>query len=384
MTQRTAVAHLVCALLAVSVAAAQAGDWPAYHGSFALTGRATDVLPTSLVRLWKTPVGQAVIGTPVSDGTRIYALTSDAKLTALDLDGKPVWTTTINGAPGPDGTARAEDFTAPLLVAEGTVVAGASSGILYAFAAADGKPRWTYDVAGTIMGAPTCVQAPEPPLHRVVALEQARGTLHAVDLATGKRVWTSETGARCDGSLASADGNIVFGNCSAAFHVISGVTGEETARVDLGEGREMAGGMAVLQSVAYSGNRSGALAAADLKNQEVLWTQEEGQGELFTTPAIGDALVVFMAGDGVVYAVDRATGRTKWSFESEGAIPSSPVISGPHVVLADGGKLRLLDLATGAKRWEFAVSDGITSPAIVNGRIIVGADDGAVCAFGKE
>ncbi len=369
-------------LLLAATLAVHAGTWPTFHGPYDLTGYAPDALPAQPVRLWKTHVGKGVDTTPVSDGTRIYALSGDATVTALSMDGAVLWSTPIAGTPGPDGATRPEDIAAPMLLAGDTLVVGAESGIVYALATANGKRRWTYDIGGTIKASANLVRVDAAPRDRIVVMEQESGTLHAIDPATGAKIWVADPAARCDGSPAAADGNIVFGSCAAAFHVFSGATGKETASVSVGEGCEMAGGLAIKDAVAYSGNRSGSLAAADLKKGDIRWTHAEGSGELFTTPAVTDELVVFMTGDSVVYAVTRAEGKAKWSFDTAGAMPTSPVISGNHVVLAVNGALHLLDLAGGERRWQFAVSDAITAPAIVNSRIVVGTDDGAVAAFG--
>lgn len=384
MTRCASICGRTVRLLTLAAATTlHAGDWPTYHGAFTLTGSVPDVLPAAPVRLWKSSVGRAVLNTPVSDGERIYALSDDGRLVALRLDGSRAWSRIITRPPDPDGKRAPETFAAPLLLARDTLVAGASSGLVYTFAAADGQPRWTYDVHGNIQGSATVVSpAGGTGAVHVVVMEQAAGRLHAIDLATGKRAWLSPPVARCDGSPAVADGNVVFGSCASALHVMAGDSGRQTATLALGEGREIAGGVAIHAGVAYAGNRNGELVAADLRNAAVLWRRSTDGGECFSTPAVTDKTVVFMAGDGVVYALERATGAIRWSFDTGGAAPNSPVISGADIIVSADGKLHLLDLATGAARWAFAVSDALSPPAVVKNRIVVGADDGTVCAFG--
>jgi len=357
MTRCASICGRTVRLLTLAAATTlHAGDWPTYHGAFTLTGSVPDVLPAAPVRLWKSSVGRAVLNTPVSDGERIYALSDDGRLVALRLDGSRAWSRIITRPP---------------------------DGLVYTFAAADGQPRWTYDVHGNIQGSATVVSpAGGTGAVHVVVMEQAAGRLHAIDLATGKRAWLSPPVARCDGSPAVADGNVVFGSCASALHVMAGDSGRQTATLALGEGREIAGGVAIHAGVAYAGNRNGELVAADLRNAAVLWRRSTDGGECFSTPAVTDKTVVFMAGDGVVYALERATGAIRWSFDTGGAAPNSPVISGADIIVSADGKLHLLDLATGAARWAFAVSDALSPPAVVKNRIVVGADDGTVCAFG--
>jgi len=166
-------------------------------------------------------------------------------------------------------------------------------------------------------------------------------------------------------------------------HGISAADGRESALVSMGEGKEMAGGAAVDGDFAFIGNRAGGLACIDFKTGESPWESEESEGELFTTPAVTEELVVYSGGDGNVHAVKRDGGAKLWTYESGGMVALSPVIAGEHVAVAIDGVLHLVSLKKGRKEWSFQVSDHVTSPTVTAGMLIVGTDDGYVLAFGS-
>ncbi len=85
--------------------------------------------------------------------------------------------------------------------------------------------------------------------------------------------------------------------------------------------------------------------------------------------------------DDYVYALDLATGKTVWRFETPGE-PSSPVIAGDAVLFSAEGTLYMLRLGDGEVLWSYEVSDTISAPALIWGMVVVGGEDGTVTAFG--
>jgi outer membrane protein assembly factor BamB len=104
------------------------------------------------------------------------------------------------------------------------------------------------------------------------------------------------------------------------------------------------------------------------------------------------------ASSGMVYCLDRATGKPLWTFNDGGGMKdvfSSPAIAGGKVYIGEGFhqhlgcKLYCLDARSGEKLWEFPTgSHTESSPCVVGGKVYFGAgDDGLFCldaATGKE
>jgi outer membrane protein assembly factor BamB len=101
---------------------------------------------------------------------------------------------------------------------------------------------------------------------------------------------------------------------------------------------------------------------------------------------------------GVLFCVDRASGKPLWSFNDGGSMKqvfSSPFVADGRLYIGEGFhenencKLYCLDAATGRKLWDFKTdSHTESSPCVAAGKVYFGAgDDGLFCldaADGKE
>lgn len=365
---------VVCCLMFFAVTVW--GAWPTYHGDAGLRGFADAELGDALNLVWRYNAGGEVFTTPVSDGEQIYLSAKKGRVIALDLQGSIVWEkafTRTNDA-GQDMPLR---FEASLACLDGLVFAGSTKGTLFALDAKDGSTKWKYETGGIIVGSPNFVKP-----GRVLLMDQSEGLLHGVDVQTGKPVWKSEAAERCDGAPGVGREHIAYGSCLAALHVY-GLDGKHQRDIEVGGDGQIAGGVAIEDSIAYAGLRDGALIAVNLADGEVLWVSEESQDQTFSTPAVTDQLVVYSSDDGFVYAVNKKDGELVWTYDT-GGIPYSPVVAQHRVVVSADGVLYVLKLDDGTEVWTKEVSDEISSPAIIHGMIVVGADDGTVSAYGDK
>ena len=66
---------------------------------------------------------------------------------------------------------------------------------------------------------------------------------------------------------------------------------------------------------------------------------------------------------GLLVAMDRNTGLTRWEVDLNQPIASSPVVANGTLYFGAGDRmLHALDAATGAERWAFLTTDWIVSP----------------------
>ena len=88
----------------------------------------------------------------------------------------------------------------------------------------------------------------------------------------------------------------------------------------------------------------------------------------------------------LVHCVKRADGKRVWTFQTGGAVDSSPVICRDKVVVgSEDGRLYLLGLRDGEERWSYEIGASLTaSPAVTEGLVVIGAEDGVVYAFGPR
>ncbi len=358
-------------------------SWPIYHGDAGLRGVAGAPLPARLAVLWRAKTDAPVSLPPVVGGGRIYFVTDNGSASAISLKAEPVWSARPGGGEAGSGgpTGDFEKFTTPPLFAQGLVLAGTDKGNLHALDAASGKTRWTHKVGDSLLGSANWLDRGGARGIIVAAVSQPDGAVHCVDLETGSLCWTSPPTARCDGSPGMGTGFVAFGNCDAELRVLSGCCGMPKARIDLQPLGPVAAGVAVDGPFLFAGTRDGSLVCADVRKGKIVWTNQCGQGEAFTTPAVTADRVLYGSKDGGVHCLDRADGKKLWSFDGGGE-PSSPVVAGDRVVVAAGGTLFLLRLSDGGKVWFDRAGDRVSQPAVAGGRLYVGTDEGFIVCYG--
>ncbi len=361
-------------------------EWNTYHGDSTLNGVADAMLPDKPVLLWRFKAGAPVHMTPVASQSRIHFANAQGEVFAIDGEGDLLWSKQLTRGTNEEGEPIKERFDAPAACFDSTLFVASIDGTLYALDSETGDQKWVYDVGGSVLSTPNrrTVKSPDGKKDKsaIYVLSQDDGILHCVDFETGKGLWKTEGVERCDGSAAVGENAVVFGSCAAALHVFSSESGEHVFDIEIDDESQVAGGVVLLGDQVFSGSRSGKLIHADSKKGELVWTNEDSKGEIFTTPAVNDKWVLFTSDDGKVYALDRATGKQKWNFDTEG-LPYSPVIASDKVAVSVDGVLHLLQLEDGKVLWTKEISDEITSPAIIGGMIIVGNEEGTVSAFGK-
>jgi outer membrane protein assembly factor BamB len=150
--------------------------------------------------------------------------------------------------------------------------------------------------------------------------------------------------------------------------------------IPIEEESQVAGGVVLLGDLLFTGSRSGKFVHANAATGEIIWTNSDCEGEAHTTPAVDEEHVVFGANDGMLYTLERKTGKLLWKKELDDT-PASAVIARDKVIVTADGKLYLLRLSDGGIIATYPVSDELTSPCIAGNLVVVGGDDGLVTAF---
>jgi outer membrane protein assembly factor BamB len=84
------------------------------------------------------------------------------------------------------------------------------------------------------------------------------------------------------------------------------------------------------------------------------WKHNDSKKGIISAPAVADELVLYGSFDRNLYALDAASGKRKWKFETAGSILTSPVISSGIVYFGSmDGIFYALDVATGEEKWRF-------------------------------
>jgi len=350
-------------LLAVSPGVLFA-EWPTYHGGTGLTGFSVTPLPDQPALLWRVNTGGAVDSTPVSDGERIFFSARKGQVVALDLKGASLWKksfTRINSA----GQEMPLRFDAPLVCADDLVFAGASRGTLLALDAATGAEHWRYETDGIFIGSPNFIQCGAE-LDRKDAKTQSEDN---------GRVFTSssQTFDTSDGVKNSAV--VVFDQSEGSLHCIDMKTGErlwKTEGVERCDGSPGASdGRIVFGSCLSALHVYSTADGSHLKDIEI-GTDAQVAGGV----AVDGNFAFAGARDGSLLCADLEQGELIWvSHESEDQTFSTPALSSSRVVYSsDDGFVYALNREDGERIWKFDTAGLPTSPVVAKDTVAVSAD----------
>ena len=258
------------------------------------------------------------------------------------------------------------------------------------------------------------------------------GKVHAIDLITGKAVWTVK---KKDGFVTAAAANrdcIVIGDFSGMIYCLDASTGREVWAREIEQ--QIANGANFYGDNVLLTSEGGTMFAMDLKTGEPKWNYATGdqlrssptiwktysllagcdgklhkidlikgestgegvplQSPTLSTPSVIGKIAIVPTQPGVVLAIDVETEKILWTFtdaSQSNDIRSSPAalgkfeneqLSGITVVTTRNRRVLGLDLQNGKMLWEAVLkkrTDG--SPIICDGRTWVGAADGMIYAL---
>ena len=118
-------------------------------------------------------------------------------------------------------------------------------------------------------------------------------------------------------------------------------------------------------------------------------------GPIRGTPAVAGGSLYFGSADGMLYALDAASGRERWRVAIGSGVSASPcVVDGMVFVTSRDGRLHALAAADGARRWSADLGRDLgarnywdfftSSPVAFAAALYVGSGDGRVRAFDRR
>jgi outer membrane protein assembly factor BamB len=117
----------------------------------------------------------------------------------------------------------------------------------------------------------------------------------------------------------------------------------------------------------------------------IVWRYKDRSFPFFSSPAVTSELIVIGGRDKRLHAIERATGKARWIFQTRGVIDSSSVICGETVLFGSAdGRVYCVRLADGKEAWSYTIGASIiASPAVADGVVVIGAEDGSLYALGE-
>jgi outer membrane protein assembly factor BamB len=287
-------------------------------------------------------------------------------------------------------------------VAAGTVYFTSDDNYLYAVDAQTGKETWRFDMGKAVM--------PREPIPRgwdymqsspavadgVVYVGSANPNFYAVDAKTGQEKWRFKAGLYVRSSPAVVNGVVYFGDWLGKLFALDAQTGQEKWNFNTGD--SVVPSPTVVDGVVYVGSKYPCLFALDAQNGQKKWcfSYPSSIAWVESSAAVADGVVYVGSSDWMrLNAVDAATGKLRWYFNTKGDPWCSPAVAeGVVYIGATGGYFYALDAAAGRELWRVRTDsalktmdvrfDGgvVSSPAVVDGIVYFGSMDGKLYAVG--
>lgn len=257
-------------------------------------------------------------------------------------------------------------------VTDATVFIVSKDGTIHALELATGRERWAATLGAT-------AEAPSPVIvDGVVVTGDEAGVVHAFDPATGAERWTSRLAGAIDGAAAAVGHLVLTATEAGQAYAIDARTGSVAWKTALPAG--------VTRSVTASADTvyvgaGDALVALRLSDGTIVWQSTVGAIGSCGTPTVAGGLVydaVNLDGDGshpvMVVAVDVASGAVRWHYTSPAGRPTyTPAVAGGRAYLvSEDGTVVAVDAATGSTIWSTATGAANEAlPALADGLVYV-------------
>lgn len=224
----------------------------------------------------------------VVNGT-VYFGSSKGNLNAVDiLTGQAKW------------SYKAKGFLTSSAVTSDTIYVGGEKGILFAINTQTGRERWNFQAKGEL-GRPTVANG-------VVYFRTLEGNLYALDAKTGEPRWTNKLGGKVreyfplttvnvKAPVALADG-VIFLMGEDSLNAVDAETGQQKWRFKT---NSLCRTPILANGRVYVGCR-GAFYSVNANDGQQNWKIDE-KNVVFSSPAVGDGSIFFVADDGTIYAM---------------------------------------------------------------------------------
>ena len=253
---------------------------------------------------------------------------------------------------------------------------------------------WRVQTEGPVRSTPTVAG-------NDVFVGSGDGALYAINRLTGEVRWRRETGSSIPSSPAVAGRTVFVTTLGGEIIGVDRATGRIRLRYRTKHDRPLPWGRegldyftsspVVAGGVVIAGSGDGGVYAIDIATARPRWVFQTG-GRVRASPAIADGTVFIGSYDGIFYAIDLATGRERWRHATEGARlnsaefgydrrsiqSSAAVVNGTVYFGSRDGALYALDQATGVRRWRVEHDDNswaIASPAVASGTVFEASSD---------
>jgi outer membrane protein assembly factor BamB len=264
--------------------------------------------------------------------------------------------------------------SSPLVVNE-TVYIGSNDGNLYAINLRTGKQLWSFNSQDSIVSSPFFS-------NNTVYFGSHNGNIYALRASNGTIKWIFSTEGLdfIDSSPIVFDNIVYFGSFDGKVYALDAQNGNKIWEYKTNG--IVSSSPAVEANKVYIGSYDGYVYALDSKKGDLVW-KFKTNGEVLSSPIIYNDKLFIGSYDNKFYALNKNNGKKLWEFETKGIISSSPAIKENTIYFGSfDKKLYALDLQTGKEKWNFLTNGAIgSSPAINKDTVYFGGFDGGLYAL---
>ena len=317
--------------------------------------------------LWESEIGGGLESGPVvADGT-VYAGTTDGLLFALDArTGSKRWHFETDN-----------DVVATPVVADDTLYAVSKDAHVYAIDRDSGTERWAYDTGSGIYAPPLVTN------DRVVVTSRS-GVVAAIHTATGNEAWRVETtpGIRVPATQFGRR-RLLVGDDNGVVHVLTQGGGERGSIDVNGYGR-------IRTPIVAPPDASTVVVGdtlVDIQRETVVDTFDRGVRSI---PAVADGTAYYVTGD-EVRGIETYSSEQTVSYGFDGGTnrlgtDTTPAVADDTVYTGLGdGTVVAFDAGTGRESWRQDLGATVVgSPAVLDGHLFAATSDGTIYALAGQ
>lgn len=202
----------------------------------------------------------------------------------------------------------------------------------------------------------------------------ANSHVYAVDIATGKDLWSFNKAEHAIWAAPRVAGDLVYvTSLDHSVYALNRADGSLKWKKDLGA--SVGGTPAVVDGNLYVGSFGSKLYALDAVTGSDKWPKPfEAHNWVWGGPVSQEGRLYFTNLDGTVFAVDSETGNQEWAVTPGKVMRASPAVISDTVFVGDkAGTLFALNPADGAVRWKQQLNKGefLATPLVVNNLVLV-------------
>lgn len=192
-------------------------------------------------------------------------------------------------------------------------------------------------------------------------------------------LWRFEAGEMVTATAAIVDGRVYAASLGGEVFCLDLSNGNQIwsyRSVDSPDPKVFAPGFksspTVTADSVYLGDEDGVFHAIDRATGKKRWTFAT-KGEIVSSPWVTDTRIIFGSHDNSLYCL-KLDGTKDWEFPTQGYVNCSPAISGHHTFVTGCDEhLRVIDVSTGKEQTDMPLGTYlIASPAVVDNMLYVG------------